>query len=348
MTPLHYACYWGFEQIAEDLIISGAQIGACNKRGQTPMDVCQGPSRQAIAEIAMENGQNPNERIPFKDQTWKGTKSRTRDATLSRYTGVDVSSLNLITKVAESHSGELWRGKWQGNDIVARILAVQEVTPRISRDFQTEFPALRIFAHANICPVLAAANQPPNLVVISQFMPFGSLYNVLHEQSSVVIDHSQAVRFAVDIARGMSYLHSLDPPILRFYLSSKHVVVDEELTAKLSMADTKFSFQEAGRVYSPAWMSPEALQRDPEDLNIRAADMWSFGILLWELNTREVPFADLSPMECGMRIALEGLRVQIPPGIARNMGRLMNICLNEDPGRRPNFDQIIPILEKMS
>ncbi|PIO57504.1 hypothetical protein TELCIR_21082, partial [Teladorsagia circumcincta] len=237
----------------------------------------------------MENGQNPNERIPFKDQTWKGTKSRTRDATLSRYTGVDVSSLNLITKVAESHSGELWRGKWQGNDIVARILAVQEVTPRISRDFQTEFPALRIFAHANICPVLAAANQPPNLVVISQFMPFGSLYNVLHEQSSVVIDHSQAVRFAVDIARGMSYLHSLDPAILRFYLSSKHVVVDEELTAKLSMADTKFSFQEVGRIYSPAWMSPEALQRDPEDLNIRAADMWSFGILLWELNTREVP-----------------------------------------------------------
>ncbi|VDL70010.1 unnamed protein product [Nippostrongylus brasiliensis] len=308
MTPLHYACYWGFEQIAEDLIISGAQIGACNKRGQTPMDVCQGPSRQAIAEIAVENGQNPNERIPFKDQTWKGTKSRTRDATLSRYTGVDVTSLNLITKVAESHSGELWRGKWQGNDIVARILAIQEVTPRISRDFQTEFPALRIFAHSNICPVLAAANQPPNLVVISQFMPFGSLYNVLHEQS----------------------------------------LVDEELTAKLSMADTKFSFQEVGRIYSPAWMSPEALQRDPEDLNIRAADMWSFGILLWELNTREVPFADLSPMECGMKIALEGLRVQIPPGIARNMGRLMNICLNEDPGRRPNFDQIIPILEKMS
>ncbi|VDM69931.1 unnamed protein product, partial [Strongylus vulgaris] len=91
-----------------------------------------------------------------------------------------------------------------------------------------------------------------------------------------------------------------------------------------------------------------ALQRDPEDLNIRAADMWSFGIMLWELNTREVPFSDLQPMECGMKIALEGLRVQIPPGISRNMSRLMNICLNEDPGRRPNFDQIIPILEKMS
>lgn len=89
----------------------------------------------------------------------------------------------------------------------------------------------------------------------------------------------------------------------RFYLSSKHVVVDEELTAKLSMADTKFSFQEVGKAYSPAWMSPEALTRAPEDLNIRAADMWSFAVLLWELNTREVPFADLSPMECGMKVS---------------------------------------------
>ncbi|KAK6102280.1 integrin-linked kinase, putative [Brugia malayi] len=348
MTPLHYSCFWGYVQICEDLIRSGALIGTCNKKGQTPLDICQPQARNAVVEIAREHGQNINERTPFKDQTWKGTKTRTRDATLSRYTGVDMASLSLSMKIAESHSGELWRGKWQGNDIVARILAVPEVTPRISRDFQAEFPSLRIFAHSNICPVLACCNQPPNLIVISQLMSFGSLYNVLHEQTAVVIDQAQATKFALDIARGMSFLHSLDPLILRYYLSSKHVVVDEDLSAKISMADTKFSFQEVGRLYSPAWMSPEALKYSPSDLNIRAADMWSFGVLLWELNTREVPFSDLSPMEIGIKIALEGLRVPFPPGISRNMGRLMNICLNEDPGRRPNFDQIIPILEKMA
>jgi hypothetical protein len=46
-----------------------------------------------------------------------------------------------------------------------------------------------------------------------------------------------------------------------------------------------------------------ALQRAPEELNIRAADVWSFGILLWELNTREVPFAELPPMEAGMKVS---------------------------------------------
>lgn len=61
----------------------------------------------------------------------------------------------------------------------------------------------------------------------------------------------------------------------------------------------------------------------------------------------EVPFADLSPMECGMRIATEGLRVQVPPGTSPYLTKLINICMNEDPGKRPTFDMIIPILDKM-
>lgn len=68
------------------------------------------------------------------------------------------------------------------------------------------------------------------------------------------------------------------------------------------MADSKFSFQEVGRIYEPAWMSPEALSKRPADINLEASDMWSFAVLLWELATREVPFADLSAMECGMKV----------------------------------------------
>jgi len=146
----------------------------------------------------------------------------------------------------------------------------------------------------------------------------------------------------------MAFLHTLSPLVPRYYLSSKHVVVDEDLTAKINMVDTKFSFQEKGRFYSPAWMSPETLQRSQADINVRAADIWSFAVLLWELNTREVPFADLSPMECGMRIALEGLRVSIPPGIGKNMARLVRLCMNDEPGKRPAFYQVLPILEKMA
>ena len=100
-------------------------------------------------------------------------------------------------------------------------------------------------------------------------------------------------------------------------------------------------------MYQPEWMAPEALSRSPKQINTRAADMWSFAVLLWELASREVPFPDLTPMEAGMRIATEGLRLDISPGMSPHMAKLIRICMNEDPGKRPTFEQIIPILEKM-
>ena len=79
---------------------------------------------------------------------------------------------------------------------------------------------------------------------------------------------------------------------------------DNELSARLNMADAKFSFMERAKSYHPQWMAPEALNKSPKTINSKAADMWSFAVLLWELSTREVPFPDLSPMEAGMKVRI--------------------------------------------
>jgi serine/threonine protein kinase len=83
----------------------------------------------------------------------------------------------------------------------------------------------RIFSHPNILPVIGCCNAPPDLVVISQYMPFGSLYNVLHQSTNVVVDSAQALRFALDIARGMAYFHGLEKFVPNFYLNSFHIMV---------------------------------------------------------------------------------------------------------------------------
>lgn len=114
--------------------------------------------------------------------------------------------------------------------------------------------------------------------------------------------------------------------------------IDDDLTARVNMADAKFSFQEVGRIYEPAWMSPEALSKRPADINHEASDMWSFAVLLWELATREVPFADLSPMECGMKVRQyliyyfkKNLRyIEIPFLSPRNFGNRYLIVLYSD------------------
>lgn len=113
-----------------------------------------------------------------------------------------MKELDLKRQIADTHSGITYVGRWQNNDIVAKILKVK-ITPRISRDFNEEFPKLRIFSHPNVLPVIGCCNTPNNLIVISQHLPYGSLYNVLHEGSGgIVVDTAQALRFAIDIAKG--------------------------------------------------------------------------------------------------------------------------------------------------
>ncbi|KAK2524651.1 integrin-linked protein kinase isoform X1 [Columba livia] len=348
-TPLHYACFWGHDQLAEDLVGNGALVSIANKYGETPIDKAKTPLREVLRERAEKLGQSLT-RIPYKDTFWKGTtRTRPRNGTLNKLAGIDFKQLSLSQRLNENQSGELWKGRWQGNDIVVKVLKIRDWTTRKSRDFNEEYPKLRIFSHPNVLPVLGACQSPPapHPTVISHWMPYGSLYNVLHEGTNFVVDQMQAVKFAFDIARGMAFLHTLEPLIPRHHLNSRSVMIDEDMTARISMADVKFSFQCPGRMYAPAWVAPEALQKKPEEINRRSADMWSFAVLLWELVTREVPFADLSNMEIGMKVALEGLRPTIPPGISPHICKLMKICMNEDPAKRPKFDMIVPILEKM-
>lgn len=345
-TPLHYACFGQYAACCDELVSNGALITICNKFCETPLQKARPALAKKLKEYAKSIGQDMQE-IPYKDTIWKGTtRTRAKNGTL-KHENVELKQLNLKGKIASSQSGETWRGRWGQQEIVTKILRVRDISSRKQREFHEEYLRLRIFSHPNVLPVVGVVNTSKNLATISPHVTQGSLYNVLHE-SAVTVDHSRAILFATDIANGMSFLHSLDPIIPRLHINSRHIMIGEGMQCKVNMADSKFSFQEPGKMYFPAWMAPEALQRKHEEINRKSADMWSFGILLWEMVSREVPFSDLSNMECGMRIALEGMRVSIPPGISPHIRRLMNICMNEDATKRPKFDMILPILKKMS
>lgn len=348
-TPLHYACFWGFQEIAESLISAGAQANVANVDGDTPIDKSHRHLASRIIELAMAHNQDVNRKVAYKEASQTSNKLRTRNAALSKHPNIALQDLNLTEKTAITVSGETWRGTWNNIEICAKFINYgPECTARIVRDFTEEYPKLRIFSHPNLLPVIGCSNQPPSLVVVTEYQPFGSLFNVLHQSKSLVVDTQQALKFALDIARGMAFLHSLNPMVPRLYLNSFHVLISDDLTARINMADAKFSFQERNKVYEPAWMAPEALQKKESEINIQAANMWSFAIILWELSTRQIPFGNLSKIEIGMKIALEDLRISIPPGISNHIARLTRICMNEEPGKRPTFDQIIPILTKMA
>ena len=123
-SPLHYACFWDYREIASDLVNHGAIVSLANKDGDTALDKSRGGTFiKSLHDLAVDLGQDLK-KIHFKDQSWLGLKTRSRDATLSRYRGINVKEVDMKDKIDESPSGVTWRGRWQKNDIVAKILKV--------------------------------------------------------------------------------------------------------------------------------------------------------------------------------------------------------------------------------
>lgn len=385
-TPLHYACFWNHLEISEYLIKNGASLMQENKYGETPLEIARPRAATLLAPLASALGHDLSHRRPFRDTSWIGTKTRARDATLYKLDGEswDPRDVELTGALADGHGAEVLKGSFRRCPVVVKMLKLRNCTVRQARDFKEEFPRLRIFNHPNILPVLAIFTATPRLCLVSDYMQYGSLFDVLHQRTDTVSDGNvgtvevsprQAMRFAVDIAKAVEFLHSPELKVSNFRLNSKHVMVDEDiakvgifdpevmgrepnsdvqamrdeyLIARLDMADYKFSFHEKAREYNPAWMSPEALQKKPSEINLEASDMWSFGVILWELATRMIPFEGMNPMVIGMQVATESLRLPIPNHLNPRIARLIDLCLKEDPGKRPRFDsQLIQLLDKM-
>ena len=97
--------------------------------------------------------------------------------------------------------------------------------------------------------------------------------------------------------------------------------------------------------------------------------MWSFAVILWEMHTREIPFGNYLAMQSGIlvilynlydyneymfeiivlnfKITIESMRLKLPSSMPVHLQKLIKICINEDPQKRPKFEMILPILEKL-
>ncbi|PIO23062.1 hypothetical protein AB205_0145450 [Aquarana catesbeiana] len=306
-SPLHWACREGRSNIVDMLIMRGARINVMNRGDDTPLHLAASHGHRDIVQKLIQQK-------------------------------ADVNAVN------EHGNSPLHYACFWGQDEVAEDLVNNNSLIYICNKYG-ETPLDKAKPHLKEL----LRDRAEKMGQAMSRIPYKDTFwkGTTRTRPHLVVDQCQAVKFGLDIARGMAFLHTLEPLIPRHYLNSRSVMIDEDMTARVSMADVKLSFQCPGRMYSPAWIAPEALQKRPEDINRRSADMWSFAVLLWELVTREVPFADLSNMEIGMKVSLEGLRPTIPPGISPHICKLMKICMNEDPAKRPKFDMIVPILEKM-
>jgi hypothetical protein len=116
--------------------------------------------------------------------------------------------------------------------VVIKVLKVKDATQRTASLFNQEYKRLRVFNSANILPVLGASVCLPDLILVSQYKRHGSLFSLMHEQTEMNPDFLTVVKFSIDIAKGMEFLHTLNQVYQNFHLNSKHVMVRKKSNLK--------------------------------------------------------------------------------------------------------------------
>lgn len=181
---------------------------------------------------------------------------------------------------------------------------------------------------------------------------------------------SLRLRLALGAARGLLYLHSADPPLVHGQLKSTNILVDDSWNAKLADFGTRRVAEAVGfdreRMSSvdPStallrWMAPELLKLGEERAlkgafpsgaaNPQAVDIYSFGMIMWELTTGEIPFADMRSNREISEYVLTGCRPPMKPGQCDiKWAELMARCWSHNSAKRPSAAEIVSVLESIS
>jgi len=259
---------------------------------------------------------------------------------------VDLNEVQLGTFLGRGGFGEVYKGMWRGTEVAVKKLLHQKMTTKQVREFRREVQTMSKLRHPNVVLFMGANTRPPNLCILTEFLLHGNLYDVLHDKR-VKIDWKLMIRMATDAARGMNYLHCSKPVIMHRDLKSLNLLVDQNWGVKVSdfgLTKSKMHTYTMTQCGTPQWMAPEVLRNEQYN---ETADIYSYGVILWELYTRKDPYAGMNPMQVGMKVLLEGMRPPIPTSCPSAYAKLMQACWDQDPEARPDFGEILNRLSKM-
>ncbi|KAK9158797.1 hypothetical protein Scep_005371 [Stephania cephalantha] len=214
-------------------------------------------------------------------------------------------------------------------DVAVKILMEQDIHPIHFKEFLREVALMKRLRHPNIVLFMGAVTKPPNLSIVTEYLSRGSLYRLLHKSGvREMLDMRRRLSMAYDVANGMNYLHRRNPPIVHRDLKSPNLLVDMKYTVKvcdfgLSRLKENTFLSSKSAAGTPEWMAPEVLRDEPSN---EKSDIYSFGVILWELVTMQLPWSNLTQAQVVFAVGFKNKRLEIPRNINPQVVALIEAC----------------------
>jgi len=269
--------------------------------------------------------------------------------------------LQYISAIGEGTTSTVYLAKLAQPVLDGRsTVAVKEIKGQIDEPtlqaVQRELFVLSRVSHPNILRFIGMVSNRLPVCLILEHCAGGSLFELLHNCGRVDLSWHQRLKVIHDTASALDYLHTFDPPILHRDLKSLNLMLLEEVKDAVTLPVIKLADFGFARAYEDSsmtqcvgtkhWMAPEVLNSTQYT---ESADIFSFGMVTYEVTCRLVPFEELGPSEVaralsrGQRPNFDEWPSQAPPVLKQ----LVEMCWAQDPRMRPESGQIVGEVAKL-
>ncbi|KAG8638196.1 uncharacterized protein LOC110630714 isoform X2 [Manihot esculenta] len=282
------------------------------------------------------------------------------DFDINTFQVIKNEDLEELRELGSGTFGTVYYGKWRGSDVAIKRLKKICFTGRSSEEerltleFWKEAEILSKLHHPNVVAFYGVVQDGPGgaLATVTEYMVDGSLRHVLLKKDRY-LDRRKRLLIAMDAAFGMEYLHSKN--IVHFDLKCDNLLVNLKdpqrpicKVGDFGLSKIKRNTLVSGGVRGTLpWMAPELLNGNSNKVSEKV-DVFSFGIVLWEILTGEEPYANMHYGAIIGGIVNNTLRPSIPSFCDPEWKRLMEQCWAPNPAVRPSFTEIAGRLRVMS
>ncbi|CAL5424628.1 unnamed protein product [Camellia sinensis] len=252
-------------------------------------------------------------------------------------------SLEFIDQIGHN----TFKGVYKGKRVGIEKLKGCDKGNSYEFELQKDLLELMTCGHKNILQFCGVCvDEVHGLCVVTKYMEGGSVHDIMLKNKK--LQTKEIIRIAADVAEGMKFVN--DHGVAYKDLNTQRILLDRHGNACLGDMGIVTACKSVGDAMEYEtdgyrWLAPEIIAGDPESVTESwMSNVYSFGMVIWEMVTGEAAYSAYSPVQAAVGIAACGLRPEIPKDCPQILRTLMMKCWNNCPSKRPQFSEILSML----